>query len=135
MIFMIMLLVLTYKQILTGRFKDVSDIKDRGVMVGFPRFQPGAFEQNLELVRQVEAVAKAKGCTSAQLAIAWVRKYSNRPGLPTIIPIPGATAASRVRENAELVEITDEEFSALNNIVFSFKTAGARYPDFVPMNS
>lgn len=132
---MTVLLVLIYKQILTGRFKDVSDIKDRGVMVGFPRFQPGTFEQNLELVRQVEGVAKSKGCTPAQLAIAWVRKHSNRSGLPTIIPIPGAIAASRVQENAELVELTEEEFSTLNNIVFSFKTAGARYPGFVPMNS
>ncbi|KAK2591776.1 hypothetical protein QQS21_010535 [Conoideocrella luteorostrata] len=121
--------------ILTGRFKQVSDIKDRGIMTVLPRFQPGAFEHNLQLVDQVDTIAKKKGCTSGQLAIAWVRKHSNRPGLPTIIPLPGATAAARVRENAKLVDITEEEFSEINLIVKNFEAVGNRYPDQVPMNT
>ncbi|KHO00106.1 Aldo/keto reductase [Metarhizium album ARSEF 1941] len=121
--------------ILTGRFKTVADVQDRGVISSFPRFQPGAFEHNLQLVDQVEGIAKAKGCTPGQLAIAWVRKHSNRPGLPTIIPIPGATAASRVRENAKLVDITEEEFATMSNLVENFETAGKRYPDHIPTNT
>ncbi|KAI5461575.1 putative aldo/keto reductase [Mariannaea sp. PMI_226] len=120
---------------LTGRFKEVSDLKDRGVMVNFPRFQPDAFEHNLKLVRQVEEIAKDKGCTPAQLAISWVRMHSNRPGLPTIIPIPGATAASRVVENAQVVDMTEEEFQRLTVLVRIFDTAGGRYPDSVPSNT
>lgn len=104
-------------------------------MTALPRFQPGAFEHNLQLVDQVEAIAKRKGCTPGQLAIAWVRKHSDRPGLPTIIPIPGATAESRVRENAQLVDLTEEEFAQINEIVRSFETMGKRYPDQIPMNT
>lgn len=122
-------------QMLTGRFKSIADIQDRGIMSKFPRFQPGAFEHNLQLVNQVEEIAKEKGCTPGQLAIAWVRKHSNRPGLPTIIPIPGATAASRVRENAKVVDITEEEFAKITDLVKNFETAGKRYPDFVPTNT
>ncbi|KAF5125411.1 Pyridoxal reductase [Metarhizium anisopliae] len=120
---------------LTGRFKSVADMQDRGIISSFPRFQSGAFEHNLKLVGQVEEIAKVKGCTPGQLAIAWVRKHSNRPGLPTIIPIPGATAASRVRENAKLVDITDEEFTRISDMVKNFETAGKRYPDSVPTNT
>ncbi|KAG8421081.1 hypothetical protein J3458_002987 [Metarhizium acridum] len=121
--------------ILTGRFRSVADMQDRGITSSFPRFQPGAFEHNLKLVHQVEEIAKAKRCTPGQLAIAWVRKHSNRPGLPTIIPIPGATAASRVRENAKLVDITEDEFTRISDMVKNFETAGKRYPDSVPTNT
>ncbi|KAG6013941.1 hypothetical protein E4U54_006099 [Claviceps lovelessii] len=100
-----------------------------------PRFQPGAFEHNLQLVHQVEEMAKTKGCTPGQLAIAWVRKHSNRPGLPTIVPIPGATAESRVRENALLVQLTEDEFDRVNDMIRSFETMGNRYPDHLPINT
>ncbi|KAG6013507.1 hypothetical protein E4U43_007247 [Claviceps pusilla] len=100
-----------------------------------PRFQPGAFEHNLQLVHRVEEMAKTKGCTPGQLAIAWVRKHSNRPGLPTIIPIPGATAESRVRENAQLVQLTEDEFDQVNDMIRSFETMGSRYPDHLPINT
>ncbi|OAA42658.1 Aldo/keto reductase [Metarhizium rileyi] len=121
--------------ILTGKFKSVADMRDRGLISSYPRFQPGAFEHNLKMVSQVEEIAKAKGCTPGQLAIAWVRKHSNRPGLPTVIPIPGATAASRVRENAKLVDITESDFTKMSDIVRNFETAGKRYPDSIPCDT
>ncbi|KAG6003303.1 hypothetical protein E4U21_002191 [Claviceps maximensis] len=121
--------------ILTGKFKNLADTKDLGIVTGLPRFQSGAFEHNLQLVHQVEEFAKTKSCTPAQLAIAWVRKHSDRPGLPTIVPIPGATAETRVRENAQLVELTEEEFDQVNGIVRNFDTMGNRYPDEVPINT
>jgi pyridoxine 4-dehydrogenase len=120
---------------LTGRFKTVEDIKKLGMIANFPRFQPDAFEHNLQLVNKVEEIAKEKGCTSGQLAIAWVRKHSNRAGLPTIVPIPGATTASRVRENAKPVDMTEDDFTRISDIVRSFETAGKRYPDSVPTNT
>ncbi|KAM0462297.1 hypothetical protein ACHAPV_003771 [Trichoderma viride] len=121
--------------ILTGRFKEVTDLQQFGYIATFPRFQKAAFEHNLKLVSQVEAFAKEKGCTPAQLAVGWVHSQSNRPGLPTIIPIPGATTAARVEENSRVVKLTEEDMKKINDIIESFDVAGGRYPDGAPKNT
>ncbi|KAL7950616.1 Aldo/keto reductase [Trichoderma barbatum] len=121
--------------ILTGRFKDVSEVQGFGFISKFPRFEKVAFDHNLQLVAQVEALAKRKGCTPAQLAIGWVHSQSNRPGQPTIIPIPGATTEARVEENSKLVKLTDEEAEEIDNIVEAFEVAGGRYPTGAPKNT
>lgn len=100
----------------------------------FPRFQSEAFEHNLKLVKQVKALAEKKGYTPAKLAIGWVRSLSNCPGLPTIIPIPGVTTAARV-ENAKHIQLTEEEVTAINDIVNSFEASGGRYPAFMPVET
>lgn len=120
---------------LTGRFKDVSEVQGFGFISKFPRFEKAAFDHNLQLVNQVEALAKEKGCTPAQLAIGWVHSQSNRPGRPTIIPIPGATTAARVEENSKLIKLTEEEAKKIDTIVESFEVAGGRYPTGVPKNT
>ncbi|KAI1648354.1 putative aldo/keto reductase [Daldinia loculata] len=120
---------------LTGQIKKIEDIPEDSMLRRFPRFLPGNFEINLELVRQVEELAKKKGCTPAQLAINWTLAISKRPGMPTIIPIPGATTAARVEENSKLVDITDEEMAEIDATLSKFKTAGERYPDTVPTNT
>ncbi|KAM0260312.1 hypothetical protein ACHAQJ_002877 [Trichoderma viride] len=117
---------------LTGKFKDVSEVQHFGIISKFPRFQKAAFDHNLKLVNQVEAFAKEKGCTPAQLAVGWVLSQSNRPGLPTIIPIPGATTAARVEENSKVIKLTEEEAKKIDSIIESFEVAGGRYPDGVP---
>lgn len=121
---------------LTGKLRSADDIKD-GVFhaFGFPRFQPGNFEANLRLVEQVEEIAATKGCTPAQLAINWTRAVSKRPGLPTIIPIPGATTVERVDENCTLVDLTDEEMARIDAVLANFTTAGERYNSVVPTNT
>ncbi|KAI8966101.1 putative aldo/keto reductase [Daldinia sp. FL1419] len=121
--------------LLTGQIKKIEDIPEDSMLRRFPRFQPGNFEINLELVRQVEEMAKKKGCTPAQLAINWTRAISRRPGMPTIIPIPGATTAARVEENSKLVDITDAEMAEIDATLSKFKAAGDRYPDFIPTNT
>lgn len=120
---------------LTGRFTEASQFKELGVISIFPRTQQDALDHNLKLVRQVEALAEKKGCTSAQLAINWVRGLSGRPGLPTIIPIPGATTAARVTENAKVVVLSDEEMKTIGDLVDNFEVSGTRYPDFVPIET
>ncbi|KAH7162958.1 NADP-dependent oxidoreductase domain-containing protein [Dactylonectria estremocensis] len=131
--------VLAYSPIgrgmLTGRFTNVSDVKDLGLVAALPRFQEKALEHNLKLVSQVQAQAGKKGCTPAQLAIGWVRGLSNRPGLPTIIPIPGATTKARVEENATLIDLSEEEMKVIGGIVDSFTTSGGRYPDGAPIET
>lgn len=120
---------------LTGRFTDPSQMKDEGFVTMMPRFQPETFKHNLKLVNQAKEIAEEKGCTPAQLAIAWVLSLSNRPGLPIIIPIPGATTASRVEENANLIQLTDEERTTISEIVDSFEVSGGRYPAHFPMET
>ena len=120
---------------LTGKFKTTNDLKDKGMISQFPRFQAEAFNHNIKLVQQVESLAKSKGCTAAQLAISWVQHNSKRSGVPTVIPIPGATAASRVTENGTLVELSEDEFAAISDVVHGFETAGSRYPEQFPVNT
>lgn len=119
---------------LTGQIKTIDDLP-AGLIRHFPRFQPGNFEINLELVKQVEELAQKKGCTPGQLAINWTIALSKRPGMPTIIPIPGATTAERVNENSKLIDFTDEELAQIDETLAKFTPAGNRYPDFVTVDT
>lgn len=101
----------------------------------YPRFQPDVFHINLELIKQVEALAAKKGCTTAQLAISWTRAISRRPGMPTIIPIPGATRPETVAENAVYVELSDAELDEIDATLARFEIKGGRYPAEVPVNT
>ena len=119
-------------QILTGKFKTTADAQHLGFISTFPRFQGDALAHNLKLVEKVHAIADKKGCTPAQLAIAWDRSVSNRPGMPTIIPIPGSTTVSRVQENSKAVELGEDELNEINETLEAFEIAGARYPEGIP---
>lgn len=122
---------------LTGQFKKFDDLPQDSLLrsFDFPRFQRENFEKNMQLVEKVEDIAQRKGCTPAQLAINWTRALSRRPGVPTIIPIPGATTAERVEENSKLIEITDEEMQEIDEILAKFTPAGERYPGAIPVNT
>ncbi|OAA56562.1 aldo/keto reductase [Niveomyces insectorum RCEF 264] len=121
---------------LTGQFKSIDDLPKGDFRRTHPRFQPENFPVNLKLVAEVQKLAAAKGCTPAQLAINWVRCLSRRPGMPkTIIPIPGATTAERVRENAKVIDLTDAEMDAIDALLATIEVKGGRYPDGAPMNT
>ena len=84
------------------------------------------FPKNLELVDKINDFAKQRGVTPAQLALAWIRAHSNSGLCGTIIPIPGATAASRVEENCTAVPLAVEEKEQLDAILKSFNVVGER---------
>jgi aryl-alcohol dehydrogenase-like predicted oxidoreductase len=109
---------------LTGRFRSIDDLAADDWRRNNPRFQGANFEKNLELVARVEALAKKKGCTSAQLAIAWLLSRGN-----DIVPIPGSTRRERVDENAAAVSLTltAEEVRDLEAVAVT--VAGERYPE------
>ncbi|KAI0427146.1 NADP-dependent oxidoreductase domain-containing protein [Xylaria sp. FL1042] len=107
---------------LTGQLKTRADLPKDDVRHHFPRFQPGAFEQNVKLAEFVEGVAKKKGVTPAQVAIAWVKQHG-------VLAIPGATKASRVEENSKEIELTDTEMAELQQAVDKFQVVGFRYPE------
>lgn len=121
--------------LLTGEIKSPEDIPEDDMRRHMPRFQAGNFEHNITLVHKVNELAQKKGVTPGQFALSWVRSLSKRPGMPTIIPIPGATTVERVSENSKLVDLTDEEMAVIDGILEKMEVKGARYPDFVPTDT
>ncbi|KAK1982001.1 aldo/keto reductase [Colletotrichum cereale] len=120
---------------LTGQIKKLDDLPQNDLRRHLPRFQPGAFDINIKLAEQVEELARKKGVTPAQLAIGWTVALSRRPGMPGIIPIPGATTAERVYENAKLVELTDKEMAEIDATLAKFEVVGGRYPNGALVNT
>ena len=114
--------------LLTGQIKSRDDFPEGDMRLHFPRFSEENFPKNLELAYKLEAFAEAKGCKPSQLALAWVRGRAGKDGMPTFIPIPGATTVARVEENLTIVDLTPEENAEIDKILKSFKPAGDRYP-------
>ena len=115
--------------LLSGQIKSFDDMAENDLRRMLPRFQPPNFENNMKLVKRIETLAQKKRCTSAQLAIAWVVNLSKRNGMPTIIPIPGATTADRVIENgkAKDVDLNEEEMAEIHQILATCEVTGDRY--------
>jgi len=111
---------------LTGRIRSVDDLAPDDFRRHNPRFQGENFERNLELVEAVEAMAEIKGCTAAQLALAWTLAR-----WPHVVAIPGTRKTSRLDENvgAADVELTDDDLRRLDAIAPMGRAAGDRYPE------
>ena len=111
---------------LTGTFQKPEDLAADDFRSHSPRFQGGNFERNLQLVNQIKAMAAAKNCTPAQLAIAWLLAQGE-----DIIPIPGTKRRQRVDENAAAVEIElrADDLQQLDAIAPIGAAAGTRYPE------
>src|SRR5262245_14316498 len=109
---------------LTGRFRSPADLEPGDWRRQNPRFQGENFQRNLALAEGVQDLARTKGCTPAQLALAWLLSRG-----PDIVPIPGSTRAERVAENAgaAAVTLTEEEIAALDAL--GPKVAGDRYSE------
>lgn len=116
---------------LTGDIKKWDDIPKDDMRRNFPRFSEENFPKNMDLVHKIEALAKTLGCKSSQLALAWVRQLSERPGMPTIIPIPGATTEARVTENMGMVRLSDDDMKDIDTILESVTVEGHRYPSML----
>jgi aryl-alcohol dehydrogenase-like predicted oxidoreductase len=109
---------------LTGRFQSPADIAPSDWRHNNPRFQGENFAQNLKLVRRLEEIAAKKGCTAAQLALAWLVSHLD------VVPIPGSTRRSRVEENAQAInfQLTPEELAEIEEAAPRGVAAGTRYP-------
>ena len=91
----------------------------------FPRFQGENLARNLKAVADLQALAAAKGCTAAQLALAWVLAQGG-----DMVPIPGMRRSRRVQENAAAVDIVlaPADLAAIEQAVAPDAVAGERYP-------
>lgn len=107
---------------LTGKIKRPEDLPEGSWLRSMPRFQSPAFEENLKLVKAIQAIAEKKGATSGQVAIAWVRAQGT-------LPIPGATSVERVTENSTEFVLGEDEMGQIQKIMDSMPVAGARYPE------
>jgi aryl-alcohol dehydrogenase-like predicted oxidoreductase len=110
---------------LSGQIKSMDDLEADDWRRTNPRFQGENFNKNVELADKVSEIAKAKNCTPAQLALAWVLAQEN-----FIVPIPGTTKVKRVEENigAAEVELTAEDLKAIDEVFPLNVAAGMRYP-------
>jgi aryl-alcohol dehydrogenase-like predicted oxidoreductase len=111
---------------LTGEIKSVNDLAPDDWRRNNPRFSGENFQRNLDLVAEVKALAAAKGCTAAQLALAWVLAQGN-----DIVPIPGTKRRRYLEDNigALDVRLTAGELAELNRILPPGGAAGTRYPE------
>lgn len=113
---------------LTGEIRSLEDIPAGDLRKRMPRFQPDVFGKNLEMLEELEKLAKKKQCAPSQLALAWVKQLSGKPGLPQIIPIPGTSNARRVVENLHDIKLDDSDLEEINRIVKTAVKIGGRYP-------
>jgi len=109
---------------LTGQFKSPDDFPEGDFRKNHPRFQGENFEKNIQLVREVEKMAEAKGCTTAQLALAWVLAQGE-----DIVPIPGTKHVKYLDDNigALKVQLSDDDLKRLDAILPPGAAAGERY--------
>lgn len=112
---------------LTGEITKPEDIPEGDFRRMLPRFDKENFNHNLELVSELQKLAKQKGCTPAQLAINWVKQLSKKDGNPVIIPIPGATKEERVLENGKDITLSNDELAEIDSILNRFEVKGDRY--------
>ena len=111
---------------LTGAIQSTDELDASDFRRQNPRFQPGNFERNANLVQAIRMIADARGCTPAQLALAWLLDRA-----PDVVPIPGTRRLARLEENAAAttIQLRDEERSQIEEILQAQEIAGERYAE------
>jgi aryl-alcohol dehydrogenase-like predicted oxidoreductase len=112
------------RSLLSGRVKGTEDLSEGDARRVHPRFQGANLDRNLELVAEVERIAREKGCTPAQLALAWLVAQGE-----DVVPIPGTKSRAHLEENvgAMDVQLADEDFRQLDEAFPIGAGAGDRY--------
>jgi aryl-alcohol dehydrogenase-like predicted oxidoreductase len=110
---------------LTGAIRDAGQLAADDWRRQNPRFQPENLQRNLALVDAVKALAQARGCTPAQLALAWLLSRGD-----DVVPIPGTRSVERLEENAgaTAITLTAAELQQLDEVLARHAVAGERYP-------
>ena len=108
---------------LAGRIRKLDDLATNDWRRNNPRFQGENFAKNVAVADRVQELAREKGCTPAQLALAWIL---NRPG---VISIPGTSSEERLEENAHAAEVhlSASEIARVEQAVPRGAAAGQRY--------
>ncbi|HVZ80190.1 MAG TPA: aldo/keto reductase [bacterium] len=109
---------------LTGAIKSYEDLGPNDMRRNLPRFQGENFKENIKLVEEVTKLAKTRGATATQAALAWLMNQGE-----DIVPIPGTTQVKHLEENVAACDIpfTSEDFRAIDGILEKFRVSGNRY--------
>jgi aryl-alcohol dehydrogenase-like predicted oxidoreductase len=109
---------------LAGRFRTPDDLAADDWRRQSPRFQGENFAKNLAVLDQINSLAKRKGCTPSQLALAWLLAQGD-----DLVPIPGTTSLSRLEENTAASEVTlsEAELRSIDAIAPQRVAVGQRY--------
>jgi aryl-alcohol dehydrogenase-like predicted oxidoreductase len=111
---------------LSGRYKSPDDFAPDDWRRHNPRFQGENFRKNLELVARIEELARRRGATPSQLALAWLLSVGS-----DVVPIPGTKQRARLEENAAAaaMRLTGDDLAQLDAIAPKGAAAGERYPE------
>ena len=113
------------RSLLTGGYSNLSSLPDDSPHKRHPRFADENLKKNLELIRPVEEKAKAKGCTPAQLALAWVLAQGG-----DVVAIPGTKSIERMKQNIDALDVrlSADEVASLSAAIPVGAVSGTRYP-------
>ena len=111
---------------LTGKIKSIDDLAEDDWRRFSPRFLGENLHRNLSLVNEIKKIAEDKGCTPAQLALAWVLVQGK-----DIVPIPGTKRTKYLEENIKGLEVqlSPGELNRINEVAPQGAAAGTRYPE------
>ncbi len=111
---------------LTGAIRSPDDFEPDDYRRHSPRFQGENFSNNLRLVEQIRTLATGKGCTPAQLALAWILARN-----PHIVPIPGTRKLARLEENLGALDVRLDaaELARIDALFPPDAASGLRYPE------
>ena len=110
---------------LTGAITGMEGLDESDFRRKSPRFQGDNLDHNLALVATIQKLAEAKGCTPAQVALAWVLSRGE-----DIVPIPGTRRVHYLEDNVGAIEVSLEaaDLAVLDAVFGMDAVAGARYP-------
>ena len=113
---------------LTGKLSADTQFASTDFRSSLPRFAPDALKANQSLIELLNAIAKTKNATTAQIALAWLLAQK-----PWIVPIPGTTTIERLEENlgAIALELSAGDLREINSAAAKITVQGARYPEQV----
>jgi len=110
---------------LTGQIRNAESLPADDFRRNSPRFQSENLGRNLDLLNRIEAIARGKGCTTPQLALAWVLSRGD-----DVVPIPGTKRRKYLEENisASTISLTEEELAEIDRVAPPGAASGTRYP-------
>ena len=114
------------KGFLTGAIDQSTSFDNSDLRSQIPRFSPEARAANQALVDLLRSIGEAKGATPAQITLSWLLAQK-----PWIVPIPGTTKLSRLKENIAAVDVqlTSDDLQQIEQAAAQIEVQGARYPE------
>ena len=111
---------------LTAKITSLNELSDNDWRRTMPRFQHDNFPRNVELAKRISALSANKGCTQAQLALAWLLAQGK-----DIVPIPGTKRRGYLEENVGALDVrlTAEELAEIDTLLPPGAAAGSRYSE------